>query len=228
MKKTTTFAVAAALVIGAALTGCASRDPKPMAASSMMNRVMLDFQGAAGNATALPDWVSVYAETGSDLEVQKLSTYKSFYCFVGTSEGPDRDFATTWARSVNGPEAVASTMSTRIEAVTHASRNGDPSATERAIDQEIVNNLSATYSGVRPVANYWVQWRVYDPDNKKEVRSENYTAYTLYTSDKKQFENQVAQTIAQALATHKELSAQERQIYSNLINRILEQGLDVE
>jgi hypothetical protein len=226
MRKTAALLAASAAL--AVVSGCAST--KPLAAKSLVHRVMLDFQGAAAGLSELPDWVSAYARTGSDLDVQKLPAYGKLYCFVGTAEGPNKDFVQTWARSVSGLEAVATTLSARIEAATNAERHGTTgdADTERNINQSFVNNLSSTFSGLRPTANYWVQWRVYNPDDKKTVRSENYTAYTLFVVEKKSFDSQVATTLQRTVDALKELSVEERQMYSNLIQRILEKGLGVE
>jgi hypothetical protein len=165
----------------------------------------------------------------NDLAVEKLPDYKNKYCFVGTAQGPNRDFVTAWANNVAGPQAVGATLSTRIESVLTATRKGASASAESAValalDQQLINNVSATFSGVRPVANYWVQWRTYDPDTTDLVINEDYTAYALYTVDKSLFDKQIANVITQGMQDRQDLSAQERQGYSDLIARIQERGL---
>ena len=209
------------------LTGCVT---KLAANHKGQAPVMLTHAGAAVGSTTLPAWVSVFVREGNnDLAVEKLSDYKNMYCFVGTSQGASREFVTVWANSVAGPQAVGATLSTRIEGVLAATRNGtgasEKSAVTQAFDQELINNISATFSGVRPVANYWVQWRTYDPDVKDLVINEDFVAYTLYVTDKALFNKQITNIITQAVQDRKDLSAQERKLYDYLIARIMEQGL---
>jgi hypothetical protein len=220
-----------ALLAAATLAGCKSV-PRLAATQKGQAPVMLTHAGAAIGVTTLPDWVSAFVLGGNnDLAVEKLPDYKNKYCFIGTSQGPNRDFVTTWASSVAGPQVVAATLSTRIESVLDATQKGassGQSSVARAFNQDLVNNISATFSGVRPVGNYWVQWRTYDPDVEDLVIGEDFTAYTLFTAEKKIFDNQIANFITQSVQDRQDLSAQERQLYSDLIARIQERGLNLE
>jgi hypothetical protein len=229
MKKT--IILLSALLALTLFAGCKSF-PKVAASHMGQPPVMLTHAGAAIGVTTLPDWVSTFVLGGNnDLSVEKLPDYKSKYCFVGTSQGPNRDFVITWANSIAGPQIVGATLSTRIESVLEATGKGTAtgqSATAQSFRQQLVNNISATFSGVRPVGNYWVQWRTYDPDEKDKVINEDYTAYTLYTAEKKTFDNQIANIITQTIQDRQDLSGEERQLYSDLIARIMERGLDLE
>jgi hypothetical protein len=219
-----------ALLVAATLAGCNSI-PKMAARHQGQAPVMLTHSGAAAGIRTLPDWVSSYVLAGNnDLAVEKLPDYKSRYCFVGTFQGPNRNFATSWANSVAGPQAVGATMSTRIESVLDATRKGSSMDDDipQAFKQDLINNISATFSGVRPVANYWVQWRTYDPDEENLVINEDYVAYSLYVVDRALFDKQITNVVNQAVLDRKNISAKERQLYDDFVARIMARGLDLD
>ncbi|WP_059369002.1 hypothetical protein [Treponema endosymbiont of Eucomonympha sp.] len=213
-------------VIALGVSGCQSF--KPIKAQSKVHKVMLDYQGSAGKIKELPDWVSIVDEGGNDLAVQKLSQFKGLYCFTATTSGKSKDFVKSWT-SIEAFTNVSSVVSARISSMEKAERSGsaEDGDTNRNITEELVRNLESTFSGVRPTATYWVQWRQYDPDHKKQVLSEYYTGYTLLTVEKKSFDSQVATALQRSVDLQKDVSKEERQMYTNLIKRILEKGLEL-
>jgi hypothetical protein len=197
---------------------------------------ILDHKGAATGTNNIPAWLDTYLETGLDTSVEKLSQFRGSYCFIGMAESTNKKFAQTWAANVNGPTLIAATISTRVENLINSREQGeeivDPQMNEASMNRIInaVQNTvqSATFSGARKEGDWWIQIRIYDPDDHAIVRSEEYRAYALYTIDKKSLDQQVVLKLQNIVANDKAMSADERATYTRLINRILERGLDLE
>jgi hypothetical protein len=223
------LAILAALVV---LAGCASAGEtaeEPLIMESRAQYEVLDHAGAMLGNNTLPSWLTTYLNAGSNsMAVEKLSEYAGYYCFVGEAESPNKLFAQTWAESVDGPALIAGMIALRVEAMTRSSNQGDETAMERFIDQESTVLIKATFDGYRKVADWWVWMRVYDPRNLDLILSENYHAYVLFIIGKKILDEQIAAELARNMEAQDNLSEFERTIYTNMIQRILREGLGVE
>ncbi|MDR3312630.1 MAG: hypothetical protein LBS64_05810 [Spirochaetaceae bacterium] len=224
----------AAIIAAIVLAGCASKG-KNM--ETLATYAILDHKGAATGTNQLPEWVTVYLDSGGmDTAVEKLSQFKGMYCFIGTAESTNKKFAQTWAANVDGPTLIAATISTRVENIINSNENGeDVSDAQRdeASMNRIINAVrntvqSATFNGARNVGDWWIQIRTYDPDDHSVVRGEEYRAYALYTIDSKSLDQQMIAKLQNIIANDKAMSADERATYNRLINRIQERGLGVE
>jgi hypothetical protein len=188
---------------------------------------VLDHKGAAMGDNAVPKWVNAYLD-GGEIAVEKLSDYKGYYCFVGTEEGVNKDMVIRWAQGVAGPALIAAQISTRLEQITEGQFGV---ATDEDFDQSLkqvsTSAVSATFSGARKVNDWWVRMRTYDPDDPAAILSDDYRAYVLYIIEKKQLDKQVAAELQNTIDNRKEMSADERRIFTNLIQKIMETGLGV-
>jgi len=228
--------IIAAMVMTVSCGSSPKADPAAKKVETITKYTILDHKGAATGKDELPQWLSVYLDTGLDTEVEKLSAFKGMYCFIGTNDSTNKKFAQTWAAGADGPTLIASTISTRVENVLTSADNGsdatsadtDEASMKRVLDNVRTTTQSATFTGARKVGDWWVQLRKYDPDDPSVIRGEEYTAYVLYTIEKKALDRQVAAKLQNTLDTDKQVSAEERAIFSGLINRIIEQGLDLE
>ncbi|MDR1786554.1 MAG: hypothetical protein LBR23_08885 [Spirochaetaceae bacterium] len=231
----TLAAIITAMAVVVTSMACKSA-PEPKKVETVSTYAILDHKGAALGNNDLPQWLTVYLDTGLDTEVEKLSNFKGQYCFIGTNDSTNKKFAQTWAAGADGPTLIAATISTRVENVLKSTDDGSETtnaSTDEATMQRVLDNVrtttqSATFSGARKVGDWWIQIRRYDPDDHTIVRSEEYTAYVLYTIEKKSLDRQVAAKLQNTLDNDKTVSLAERAIYTGLITRIIEQGLDLE
>jgi hypothetical protein len=91
--------------------------------------------------------------------------------------------------------------------------------------QEIENSINAvvnvSYSGAQREADWWILSRRYDPD-QKDVYTDEYTAYVLYTIPKAELNRQ----IASALETSTDKDSALYDITIALAQDILRNGVD--
>jgi hypothetical protein len=223
-------AVAAVTMLGSCATG------KGKKMETLSTFAILDHKGAATGNNNLPEWVDAYLNNGTDTAVEKLAQFTGSYCFIGANDSTSKNFAQTWAESVAGPTLIAAAISTRVENLIASEQEGAETTdarTDEAAMGRMVNAVqntvqSATFSGARKAGDWWIQIRTYDPDDRSIVRSEEYRAYALYTIEKKSLDRQVSAKLQNIIDNDKQMSADERAIYSGLIARIMEKGLDLD
>jgi len=214
--------------IGAAIlsAGCAS-GPKVTVKE-------LENKGTAiGGKT--PAWVTNYAEKGVSA-VQALPEYKDRYCIIGEETGVNKQFVLAWADNFSAQQRIGAMLRTSIASRYDAavkgsaqSQGGGSSASgqgtgsgsyQQEIDNSINTIVNVNYSGAQLEANWWVLQRRYDPD-LKDVWSDEYTSYVLYTIPKAILNQQ----IADALLTNKSKDPVLADITARIAEDILRNGI---
>jgi Zn-dependent protease with chaperone function len=144
-----------------------------------------------------PDWIKLYLEKGVSA-LQAQSQYKDKYCIVGEESGVNRQFVISWADAASAQQRIGALLRTNIAsryeaAIKAASQSGAISSAQ--YNQEINNVVNAlvnvSYSGAQREADWWSLRRRYDPENK-ELYTDEYTAYVLYTVPKTEMNRQIA------------------------------------
>jgi hypothetical protein len=202
-------AVFAVMVI-VALIGCASK-PK-------VKVVELENKGTSMNVAA-PDWIKTYTANGIS-KVQAQSEFKDKYCVIGEESGVNRQFVLAWADNFSAQQRIGAMLRTTIVSEYQArvqgaaqSQGGANASTAAGTasgeyNQQIDNVISAvvnvSYSGAQREADWWSLRRRYDPD-QKDVFSDEYTAYVLYTIPKSQLNQQIARALETAVSKDSEL-----------------------
>jgi len=177
-----------------------------------------------------PDWVKLYIEKGVSA-LQALPDYKDKYCIVGEETGTNRQFVISWADQASAQQRIGSLLRTNIASRYQAAVSGSSLSSDGGVSgqlqQEIDNILSAvvnvSYSGAQRESDWWVLRRRYDIDNR-EIYSDEYTAYVLYTVPKAEMNRQ----IAQALETSARADSALYDITIALARDILLQGYDAD
>jgi mevalonate pyrophosphate decarboxylase len=204
MKRITGFALAIAAALGV-IVGC-SGGPK-------VNTSELDNKGRAVGVST-PDWIKLYVAEGITA-VQAQPQFKDKYCIIGEETSSNRQFALACADNFSAQQRIGAMLRTNIAskyeaAVTGASQSaGGANSTAAAgagsaeYKQEINNLVSAavnvSYSGAQRDSDWWVLTRRYDPD-QKDVFSDEYTAYVLYTIPKAELNRQIANALETSVA----------------------------
>ena len=208
-------------VIALGISGCASSaSAVPKAPEKPTQKTeLLDWKNA-GLGAAVPEWVM--AQTENDVRIQKLADFKGQFCFVVAREDDNKDMATQWANnSANGAAEVS-----RIIAVTATNKalteegmkSGDENrhaATEEL--REAMSNCS--FKGLRRASDFWILNR------NAATQREYYTAYSLWTIDEKELNEQLTAQYANIVGNNKAMSEAERTIYLDLINGIRQRWL---
>ena len=195
----------------------------------------LDNKGNAIGVTT-PDWIKMYVANGVTA-VQGQPQFKDKYCIIGEESSTNRQFALAWADSFSAQQRIGAMLRTNIESkyqalVTGSSQSigGANSSTaagggsadyKQAIDNSINAVVNVAYSGAQRDSDWWVLTRRYDPD-QKDVYSDEYTAYVLYTIPKSELNNQ----IAKALETSTSKDSVLYDITIQLAKNILLDGVD--
>jgi len=209
-----------------ALIGCAS-GPKATI-------VELENKGTSMNVDT-PDWIRLYVAQGISA-VQAQPQYRDKYCIIGEENSLNRQFAVTWADNFSAQQRIGQMLRTSIASEyqahvqgTSQSSGGANSSTAAGTGsadyrQEIDNVLSAivtvSYVGAQREADWWSLRRRYDPD-LKDVFSDEYTAYVLYTIPKAEMNRQIAEVLTTSIKADSVLY----DITIDMARQILQNGL---
>jgi len=180
-----------------ALIGCASK-PK-------VKIVEMENKGTAMKV-ATPDWIKAYTANGITA-VQSQSQFRDKYCIIGEESGVNKQFVLTWADNFSAQQRIGAMLRTTIvseyqaraqgtaQSVGTANSSSAQGAGASEYNQQIDNIINAvvnvSYSGAQREADWWSLRRRYDPD-QKNVFTDEYTAYVLYTIPKSELNKQVA------------------------------------
>jgi hypothetical protein len=205
MKMTKQALAALAVMVTVALIGCASQ-PK-------VKVVELENKGTSMNV-ATPDWIKTYTANGIS-RVQAQSEFKDKYCVIGEESGVNRQFVLAWADNFSAQQRIGAMLRTTIASEYQArvqgaaqSQGGANASTaagttsgeySQQIDSVINAIVNVSYSGAQREADWWSLRRRYDPD-LKDVFSDEYTAYVLYTIPKSQLNQQIARALETAVS----------------------------
>ena len=153
-----------------------------------------------------PDWIKTYTASGISA-VQNQSQYKDKYCIIGEETGVNKQFVLAWADNFSAQQRIGAMLRTniaseyqaRVQGAANSTGGGNSSSAQGAgsgeYSQEINNAINAvvnvSYSGAQRESDWWSLRRRYDPD-QKDVYSDEYTAYVLYTFPKAELNRQIA------------------------------------
>ncbi|MCL2196413.1 MAG: hypothetical protein FWB77_02230 [Treponema sp.] len=215
-----------AVIAIASAAGCSS-GPKAKV-------VELENKGTLTGISA-PDWIKVYTAHGIS-KVQAASEFKEKYCIIGEESGLNRQFVLAWADSFSAQQRIGAMLRTNIASEYQArvqgraQTTGGANSTQAAgggsgdytqqIDSIINSVVNVSYSGAQREADWWSLRRRYDPD-QKDVFSDEYTAYVLYTVPKGELNKQ----IAYALETSVKADSALYQITIDMAKEILQNGM---
>ena len=154
---------------------------------------------------ATPDWIKNYTASGISA-VQAQSQFRDKYCIIGEESGVNKQFVLTWADNFSAQQRIGAMLRTTIVSEYQARAQGSAQSSGGATmstasgeySQEIDNVINAivnvSYSGAQREADWWSLRRRYDPD-QKDVFSDDYTAYVMYTIPKAELNRQVARAL---------------------------------
>jgi hypothetical protein len=220
-------ALAVFVAAAIALAGCAS-GPK-------IQTEELDNKGNAIGVTT-PDWIKLYVSQGVTA-VQSQSQFRDKYCIIGEEASTNKQFALAWADSFSAQQRIGAMLRTNIASKYEAQvsgtsqsaggANSSTAAGSSSADykQEIENSISSivnvSYSGAQRDSDWWVLIRRYDPD-QKDVFSDEYTAYVLYTIPKAELNRQIASALETSVSKDSVLY----DITIALAKEIMQNGVD--
>jgi len=211
------FAIAA---IAIAAAGCATK----------VRVIELENKGTVMNV-ATPDWIKNYTAHGIS-RVQAQSEFRDKYCIIGEESGVNRQFVLAWADNFSAQQRIGAMLRTTIASEYQARVTGraqtegvtGSTPTTGTYEQQIDNVINAivnvSYSGAQREADWWSLRRRYDPD-QRDVFTDEYTAYVLYTIPKAELNRQVAQ----ALETSVRADSALYDITIQLARQILQNGM---
>lgn len=204
-------------------------------ATTKVKVVELENKGTSMNVPT-PEWIKLYT-AGGIMKVQALSQFKGKYCIIGEESGTNKKFVLAWADEFSAQQRIGAMLRTQIDSLYHAKVDGDDKSTggpnstistgegSGKYDQEIKNTIntvvSITYSGAQRDSDWWSLRRRYDLD-QKDVFSDEYTAYVMYTIPRKILDDQVAKALESAVKKDSELY----QITIDIAKQILQNGLE--
>ncbi len=196
MKVSKKALTALAVITVITLAGCASK-PK-------VRVVEMENKGTSMNIST-PDWIKNYTANGISA-VQAQSQFKDKYCIIGEESGVNKQFVLAWADSFSAQQRIGAMLRTtivseyqaRVQGSAQSSGGATMSSASGEYSQEIDNVINAivnvSYSGAQREADWWSLRRRYDPD-QKDVFSDDYTAYVMYTIPKTELNRQVARAL---------------------------------
>jgi hypothetical protein len=156
------------------------------------NIAELENKGTIAGVRA-PQWVRVYLDKGlTALQAQ----YPDRYCIVGEESGVNRQFVLAWADQASAQQRIGALLRTNIAARFEAAITGQSGGDAAAVYKQEINNIASvvinvSYSEAQREGDWWSLRRLYDPDDK-ELYSDVYTAWVLYTVPKTEMNRQIA------------------------------------
>jgi len=199
-RTTAAFALAAAMVI--LMTISCNSGPK-------VKVVELENKGTAMGVST-PDWIRLYTARGIS-SVQAKPEFMDKYCIIGEESGVNRQFVLAWADNFSAQQRIGAMLRTTIASEYQARVKGAAQSTgglssaqstgtyEQEIDSVINSITNVSYSGAQREADWWSLRRRYDPD-QKDVHSDEYAAYVLYTIPKTELNRQVAHALETSIS----------------------------
>ncbi|MDR0474859.1 MAG: hypothetical protein LBH43_14440 [Treponema sp.] len=192
---------ALSIVMIAALAGCKSA-PKPPKATV----IELENKGTSMKVDT-PDWIKNYTANGIS-KVQAQPEFRDKYCIIGEESGVNRQFVLAWADSFSAQQRIGAMLRTTIASKYEASVSGTAQSSggantglgassgdfKQEIDNAINVVINVSYSGAQRENDWWSLRRRYDPD-QKDVFSDEYTAYVMYTIPKAELNRQIASAL---------------------------------
>ncbi|MDR0321102.1 MAG: hypothetical protein LBI28_06340 [Treponema sp.] len=220
------LAALSVIVVLMALIGCASK-PK-------VTIVELENKGSLTNVRT-PDWVTTYVQYGVS-RVQAQSAFRDRYCIIGEETGVNLQFVTAWADNFSAQQrigamirtTIASEYQARVQGQAQSSggassaraEGGNSGAYSQEIESIINALITASYSGAQRESDWWSLRRRYDPDNK-DVYSDQYTAYVLYTIPKAEMNRQIAMALETSVSSDSALY----QVTIDIARQIMQNGV---
>ena len=171
--------------------------------------------------TATPAWVKLYTEKGvSALNAQP--EYKDKYCVVGEESGVNRQFVIAWADNASAQQRIGQLVRTNIASRYEAAVTGSNTSYKQQIDNVLNAIVNVSYSGAQREADWWSLRRRYDADDK-EIFTDEYTAWVLYTIPRAEMNRQIALALETSVAKDSALY----DVTIALARDILLQGYDI-
>jgi hypothetical protein len=181
-----------------------------------------------------PEWIKAYTASGISA-VQSQSQFKEKYCIIGEETGVNKQVVLAWADSFSAQQRIGAMLRTNIASEYQARAHGAAQSTGGAASEQgensgeynqqidnVINSLvNVSYSGAQREADWWSLRRRSDPD-QKDVYSDEYTAYVLYTIPKSQLNQQVAHALETSVSKDSVLY----DITIQLAKDILSKGFD--
>ncbi|GHV83899.1 hypothetical protein AGMMS50212_12390 [Spirochaetia bacterium] len=205
LKKTVSVLVLIISSVTMLVTGCAG--------SPKVKTLELDNKGKAIGVTT-PSWIKLFVSKGVTA-VQEQPQFKDKYCIIGEESSINKQFALAWADSFSAQQRIGAMLRTNIESKYQATVKGLSQTTGGAnsstaagggsanYNQEINDVINAvvnvSYSGAQRDSDWWVLMRRYDPD-QKDVFSDEYTAYVMYTVPKAELNRQIASALETSIS----------------------------
>jgi len=196
------------------------------AAGPKIKIVELENKGTIMNL-ATPNWVKLYVANGV-APLHKLPEFKNKYCVVGEETGVNRQFITAWADNASAQQRIGQMVRTNIASRYEASVTGNSelgannaSQYKQEIDNLLTAVVNVSYSGAQREADWWSLRRRYDPD-EKDVFTDEYTAWVLYTIPREEMNRQIAFALETSVSKDSALY----DITIALARDILQQGYD--
>ena len=224
MMKNVLFGLTAVVAAVMVLTACATTKDEGRAdritLSSSATTKTVEHKGTGYGIDDLPQWISEYLDRGVP-GVESLADYKGKYCIVAEEQGPALQQLLTWVNNFNAQQQIGATINTRVASVFKANESlvPDNADSQRAYSNAINTLITATYTGARKEADWWLKQVV---SNKGEPDETRYRAIALYSIDRDILDNQIAARIEELKAGNSELDA----AFNAISISILERGLE--
>jgi len=161
----------------------------------------LEHQGTAVGVTQVPQWLMEYTNSGIP-GVEALKEFEGKNVFIADEIQNGDNPATLqmvrrWVNSFNAQQQIAATINTRVVSAFQANESKVPNSSEMTSKFEnAINTLNtASYSGARKEADWWVKQRVSSKGQPDVIR---YTGYVLYTIPAEELKAQVVSNIEKA------------------------------
>ena len=156
--------------------------------------VIIDSKGASYGMKN-PKWVNSFLKHENQKKMNAALGLKGKKVWVVTATGKNVDFLEMWAKNIDAPSQVASSIERSVVDYVKATVKGNEDKLNKEIEQYTASLTALTLAGLEMEDDWWILTRQLKPDLKKSDDEDDYiTKYQymiVYSMDEDMFKKQV-------------------------------------
>jgi hypothetical protein len=226
MKSVKVVALITALMVIVVFAGCKStaKEAPGIRLDSTAKVETIEHKGTAFGIKEIPPWLSEFLQRNGTRSIEALPDYKGKYVIVGQANGAGLQQVETWAKNFDAQQQIGATIRTRVASVFKAHENLLPGSEDakRKYDNAINTLVTATYTGAKQEADWWLHEKVTEKGKEPETR---YRSLVLYTIERSVLDQQIRDQLKKLSESDSpELNA----AFDAITKQLLEKGLEWE
>jgi hypothetical protein len=187
--------LAIVIVALAMLAGCATPPPPappPVATTAVFD--ILQHKGTTLGSPNVPAWVTASLDGAKAIE--RLPEYKGQFVVIIDVTGRELEGTKLAASRLNADTEISRYLSLRVKDSFAGAQVGDKDKIETYMERTVKSVSEARFSGFQQATDWWVQYRWYKDDRKKQWDRDEFRVLQLWTVNREVLEQQLQKILA--------------------------------